>query len=129
MRDLVDPVEVCITPLLVYCRLLTTSLPQDENLAKFVVGSHIRHHPSYSPTDQENGEENGVADHTPSWGTGNVEPIRQDLLKKYIVYSKEKIHPKLHQMDQDKVAKLYADLRKESMVIPINIIYTVLPPI
>jgi DNA replication licensing factor MCM2 len=90
-------------------------------LAKFVVGSHIRHHPSYTPTDQQdNGQENGVTDHTPSRGTGDVEPISQDLLKKYIVYSKEKIHPKLHQMDQDKVAKLYADLRKESMVLPIN---------
>ena len=44
------------------------------------------------------------------------EPIPQDLLQKYIVYSKEKVHPKLHQVDQDKVAKLYADLRKESMV-------------
>ena len=61
-----------------------------------------------------------MTDHTPSWGTGDVEPIPQDLLKKYIVYSKEKIHPKLHQMDQDKVAKLYADLRKESMVMSIN---------
>lgn len=61
-----------------------------------------------------------MTDHTPSWGTGDVEPIPQDLLKKYIVYSKEKIHPKLHQMDQDKVAKLYADLRKESMVILIH---------
>lgn len=85
-------------------------------MAKFVVGSHIRHHPSYTPTDQDDGQENGVADHTPSWGTSDVEPIPQDLLKKYIVYCKEKIHPKLHQMDQDKVAKLYADLRKESMV-------------
>ena len=28
------------------------------------------------------------------------------------------VHPKLHQMDQDKVAKLYASLRKESMVSP-----------
>ena len=50
-----------------------------------------------------------------SSGMGD-EPIPQDLLRKYIVYSKEKIHPKLHQMDQDKVAKLYSDLRKESMV-------------
>ena len=45
-----------------------------------------------------------------------VEPIAQDLLKKYIVYAKERMHPKLHQVDQDKVAKLYAELRKESMV-------------
>ena len=48
-----------------------------------------------------------------------MEPIPQDLLRKYIMYSKEKVHPKLHQMDQDKVAKLYADLRKESMVGPL----------
>ena len=45
-----------------------------------------------------------------------VEPIAQELLKKYIVYAKERMHPKLHQVDQDKVAKLYAELRKESMV-------------
>ena len=31
-------------------------------------------------------------------------------------YYSAQVHPKLHQMDQDKVAKLYADLRKESMV-------------
>ncbi len=45
-----------------------------------------------------------------------MEKIPQELLKKYIIYAKEKAHPKLHQMDQDKVAKMYADLRRESMV-------------
>merc|ERR1712115_569193 len=39
----------------------------------------------------------------------------QELLKKYIIYAREKIHPKLHQMDQEKVAKMYSDLRRESM--------------
>ncbi|VDQ03853.1 unnamed protein product [Trichobilharzia regenti] len=39
-----------------------------------------------------------------------------DLLKKYIIYAKDRIHPKLNQMDQDKVAAAYADLRRESMV-------------
>ena len=48
--------------------------------------------------------------------TTNVEPIPQDLFKKYIIYAKEKAHPKLNQMDQDKVAKMYSDLRRESMV-------------
>ena len=42
--------------------------------------------------------------------------IPQEMLKKYIIYSREKIHPKLHNMDQDKVAKMFAELRKESMV-------------
>ena len=45
-----------------------------------------------------------------------MEPIPQDLLKKYLIYSKEKTKPKLNQMDQDKMAKLYAELRRESMV-------------
>merc|ERR1712200_371520 len=36
-------------------------------------------------------------------------------LKKYILYARERVHPKLHDMDQDKVAKMYAGLRRESM--------------
>ena len=97
VRDVVDPVE-------------------DENLARFVVGSHIRHHPSYTKEEEE--AENGDEDTAERGrkGGGSMEPLPQDLLQKYIVYSKEKIRPKLHQMDQDKVARLYADLRKESMV-------------
>lgn len=45
-----------------------------------------------------------------------MEPIPQELLKKYIIYCRENIRPKLHHIDQDKVARLYANLRKESMV-------------
>ena len=48
--------------------------------------------------------------------TSGVEKIPQDLFKKYLIYSKEKVHPKLHHMDQDKVAKMYSELRRESMV-------------
>merc|ERR1711983_69358 len=53
-----------------------------------------------------------------------VEKIPQDLLKKYILYARERVHPKLHDMDQEKVAKMYADLRRESMAtgsIPITV--------
>merc|ERR1712079_512677 len=53
-----------------------------------------------------------------------VEKIPQDLLKKYILYAREKVHPKLHDMDQDKVAKMYSDLRRESMTtgsVPITV--------
>jgi len=49
----------------------------------------------------------------------SVEPIPQEFLKKYITYCRESIRPKLQQIDQDKVARLYASLRKESMVIHI----------
>jgi DNA replication licensing factor MCM2 len=51
----------------------------------------------------------------------------QDLLKKYIMYAREKIHPKLHQMDQEKVARLYSELRRESMAtgsVPITVRYS-----
>ena len=48
--------------------------------------------------------------------TSGLEKIPQELLKKYLIYAKDKVHPKLHHMDQDKVAKMYSDLRRESMV-------------
>jgi len=48
--------------------------------------------------------------------TLNAEPVEQELLKKYMIYAREKTHPKLNDMDQDKVAKMYSDLRRESMV-------------
>ena len=54
----------------------------------------------------------------PQSGTNlsGLEKIPQDLLKKYIAYARNRVNPKLNQMDQDKVAKMYSDLRKESMV-------------
>ena len=44
-----------------------------------------------------------------------IEKIPQDLLRKYIMYARERVKPKLHQMDQEKVAKMYSELRRESM--------------
>ena len=38
------------------------------------------------------------------------------MLKKYLIYAKDKVHPKLNNMDQDKIARMFADLRRESMV-------------
>ncbi|XP_041281998.1 DNA replication licensing factor MCM2 [Onychostruthus taczanowskii] len=99
VRDMVDPV-------------------QDEMLARFVVGSHVKHHPGSK--EAVNGDTNEVI--LPN--TYGVEPIPQEILRKYIVYAKEKVHPKLNQMDQDKVARMYSDLRKESMAtgsIPITV--------
>ena len=55
--------------------------------------------------------------------TTGVDPIPQELFKKYLVYAREKAHPKLHGMDQDKVAKMYSELRRESMVIVIKYLY------
>lgn len=44
-----------------------------------------------------------------------LQVLSQDLLRRYIMYAREKCHPKLEQMDQEKVASLYADLRRESL--------------
>jgi DNA replication licensing factor MCM2 len=41
--------------------------------------------------------------------------IPQELLRKYILYARERCHPKLYQIDQDKVARLFADMRRESL--------------
>lgn len=57
---------------------------QDQRLAEFVVKSHMRHHPS---NEKEN-ENHLVTDI-------NELELPQDLLKKYIVYSKENVRPKL----------------------------------
>lgn len=82
----------------------------DERLARFVVGSHTRSHPKYNPNEDHIIEaSNAAADDS------QVQPIDQDLLKKYIVYAREHMSPQLQQMDTDKVSKLYSDMRKESL--------------
>ncbi len=110
VQDMVDPVA-------------------DEQLAQFVVGSHIRSHPSYvdgdeniPPDDQGNGQ-GGVRGSVKSTNgfksiertDDGVEIIPQPLLRKYIMYARTHIRPQLRDIDQDKVSRLYADLRRESM--------------
>merc|ERR1719402_463849 len=73
----------------------------------------MKHHPHNTDSHSEN----PLNDY-------KVDLVPQDLLKKYIMYAKEKVYPKLHQMDQDKVAKMYSELRRESMAtgsIPITV--------
>ncbi|XP_019514202.1 PREDICTED: LOW QUALITY PROTEIN: DNA replication licensing factor MCM2 [Hipposideros armiger] len=116
----VDLTEPIISRFDILCVVRDTVDPvQDELLARFVVGSHIRHHPS----NKEEEGLGGVPEPTMP-NTFGVEPLPQEVLKKYVIYAKEKVHPKLNQMDQDKVAKMYSDLRKESMAtgsIPITV--------
>ena len=40
--------------------------------------------------------------------------IPQRLLSKYIMYARSNVTPQIHDVDQDKIARLYADLRRES---------------
>ncbi|EGO25411.1 hypothetical protein SERLADRAFT_361106 [Serpula lacrymans var. lacrymans S7.9] len=78
---------------------------QDELLARFVVGSHLRSHPKFEADKEEM-----------DVGTSlDADIIPQDILRKYIMYAREKIRPKLYDMDEEKLSRLYADLRRESM--------------
>lgn len=43
--------------------------------------------------------------------------IPHDLLKKYLIYAKRFIKPKLSEIDQDKVTQFYSDIRRESNVV------------
>ncbi|KAF7268896.1 DNA replication licensing factor Mcm2 [Rhynchophorus ferrugineus] len=74
---------------------------QDQHLARFVVNSHISHHPANKNVEQTEIE--------------SELQMPQDILKKYLVYARENIHPKLQNMDQDKVANIYSQLRQESL--------------
>ncbi|KAK4695544.1 DNA replication licensing factor MCM2, partial [Lecanoromycetidae sp. Uapishka_2] len=102
VRDTVDPAE-------------------DERLANFVVNSHGRAHPSASSIDQnqnamETEHDNEMREQQVNGGEPKQEgEIPQELLRKYILYAREKCRPKLYQIDQDKVARLFADMRRESL--------------
>lgn len=58
---------------------------QDQQLAKFVINSHIKHHPLKEESELSNMQQRDT----------NYEEIPQELLKKYIVYSKVNVRPKL----------------------------------
>lgn len=59
---------------------------QDQMLAQFVIKSHQKHHPAYDTADE-------IPETQPT--QTDVLEIPQELLKKYIVYSKINVHPKL----------------------------------
>jgi len=102
VRDTVDPAE-------------------DERLANFVVKSHGRAHPAANSTDNNQNamdveHEAQVRGEASNGGEPvQEEGIDQELLRKYILYARERYRPKLYQIDQDKVARLFADMRRESL--------------
>ncbi|KAG0170488.1 MCM DNA helicase complex subunit [Apophysomyces sp. BC1034] len=86
----------------------------DHLLATNVIGSHIRSHPSQSD----------AARNTVESLESDPDIIPQDLLRKYIMYAREKMQPKLQQVDEDKLSRLYSELRRESLAsgsIPITV--------
>ena len=103
VRDTVDPAE-------------------DERLATFVVNSHGRAHPVMSSslgaqtqTTAANEEDMDVDGGSAAKTSKPTSVIPQELLRKYILYAREHCRPKLYQIDQDKIARLFADMRRESL--------------
>ncbi len=99
----------------------TVDPSEDERLARFVVGSHGRSHPASQAIDENQNAMDVEHESDLRAGAANGgEPkqegeIPQELLRKYILYARERCRPKLYQIDQDKVAKLFADMRRESL--------------
>ncbi|CAI5470447.1 unnamed protein product [Closterium sp. Yama58-4] len=91
IKDLVDPVV-------------------DEHLARFVVGSHQKSHP------QAHGHGHGHG-HGSDGPAREEDPdvIPQDLLRKYVTYARQNVFPRMHDADADKIALVYADLRRQSL--------------
>lgn len=52
-----------------------------------------------------------------------VQILPQDLLKKYLTYAKLNVFPRLHDADLDKLTHVYAELRRESSVSSLLIIF------
>ncbi|KAK2741118.1 MCM DNA helicase complex subunit [Myotisia sp. PD_48] len=96
VRDLVNPEE-------------------DEALASFVMNSHYCANPVKDASGNPIIEERELPGFQSRGGRRKVEPIPQELLRKYIVYAREKCQPKLYQIDEGKVAEVFADLRRESL--------------
>lgn len=61
---------------------------------------------------------------TNSVGDGNavgdeedgLQPLDQQLLRKYVSYARASVKPVLHDVDSEKIAALYADLRAQSAI-------------
>jgi DNA replicative helicase MCM subunit Mcm2 (Cdc46/Mcm family) len=82
----------------VLCVLQDTVDPVlDERLASFVVQSHTRSHPLYDPNNTHLNDVPKIPQSTTT--TGN-DVIDQTLLKKYIIYARNKCRPQLSNIDQ-----------------------------
>ena len=107
--DNVDLTEPIISRFDILCVVRDEVDPyKDEKMANFVVNSHSKHHPSQPEGDDTIDEVEGEDGDT-------VQLIPQELLKKYIMYAREQIRPKLNHFDKDRVARLYSQLRQESL--------------
>lgn len=90
----------------------------DSALATFVINSHIKNHPDHVNLDKEDPlhKEMSQTMLLEDAISRPKEGIPQDLLKKYIIYARKYIKPKLTAINNDKITKFYVNLRQESNV-------------
>ncbi|ATY61580.1 DNA replication licensing factor mcm2 [Cordyceps militaris] len=99
----------------VLCVVRDTVEPaEDERLARFIVKSHSRSHPLAEDRTEDTHAAAGDEQEEAERARKDNE-IPQQLLRKYILYARERCKPKLYHMDEDKVARLFADMRRESL--------------
>lgn len=80
---------------------------QDERLADHVVCSHIRSHPDATPDDKQLRPKLQQR-------SSHIEPIPQDVLQRYVQYARKRVHPKIMDLDKEKLANFYKDIRAEA---------------
>lgn len=101
----------------------TVDPEEDERLARFIVGSHSRSHEAQKAADEsmdvdaETQQTETQATQAAARTTGSIKEgeIPQQLLRKYILWARDHCTPKLVNMDEDKIARLFADMRRESL--------------
>jgi DNA replication licensing factor MCM2 len=83
----------------------------DENLARFVVQSHVMSHPLHKAQRKDLGAAAAAVAYV-----DDTNLIPQDLLRKYIVYARNRLEPKWISGSQefDKLSTIYADMRQEA---------------
>lgn len=119
--DNVQLTEPILSRFDILCVVRDTVEPEeDERLARFIVGSHSRSHPLSSSSQTQGSmevehESEPQQQDTQAEGGKRDDQIPQELLRKYILYARERVTPKLYHMDEDKVARLFADMRRESL--------------
>lgn len=97
----------------------------DQLLSRFVVGSHIRSHPNASQADEKIINISKTFLQANDFQENNdIQPLSQEMLRKYLMYAKSKVFPQIKSMDIDKVSQVYSELRRESLAsggIPITV--------
>ena len=98
----------------------------DDMLATFVINSHMKNHPVVRDAPNRDVEEQKAIEnnlnqallddrHIPQ--TNPALQIDQQMLKKYMIYARRYVKPKLNEIDIEKVTNFYKDIRKESLAV------------